>query len=120
MIYPFVTHSLTRNVDKKIHRAVRLAAPVKYWIFRISYYLDRAGFALGVMSFFLYFIGYSVVRSAGHLENAEFAEFVDVLAKAVVVSISISVTGALLQTILIRELEPLAQRAIQRIGNEPS
>jgi len=118
MIYPFVTYSLTRAIDKKIHHAIRLAAPAKYWIFRVSACVERTGFALGAMSLLIYFISYSIVRSAGHLESIEFAKFVDVLAAAVIASISMSVTGAIFRSIMFRELEPLAQRQILRLANE--
>lgn len=117
MFYPFVTHSLTRKIEKKIHRAVRLEAPVKYFSFRFTAYFERAGFVLGVMSLFVYFIGHAVARSTGHADSAQLAELVDVLAKVLVVSISISAVSAILQSILFKELEPLAERAIRRIVN---
>lgn len=116
MIYPFVTHSLTQSIDRKIHQEVKAAAPVKYWTFRASSYIERAAFAIGVLSFLTYFVSYSAARTAGHLDSAAFAELVDVLAMAVVASISLSVGGSLFQSILFRELEPLAEQAASRIG----
>lgn len=116
MIYPFVTHSLTQSIDRKIHQEVKAAAPVKYWTFRASLYIERAAFAIGVLSFLTYVISYSVARTAGQLDSAGFAELVDVLAMVVVASISLSVGGSLFQSILFRELEPLAEQAASRIG----
>lgn len=116
MIYPFVTRSLTESIDRKIHEEVKTAAPLKYWTFRASSYIERAGFAIGVLCFLTYFVGYSVARRAGRLDSLAFAEVVDLLAMVVVASISLSVAGSLFQSILFRELEPLAEQAASRIG----
>lgn len=115
MIYPFVSRSLTQSIDQKIHREVRTVAPLKYWTFRLSSLIERAAFAIGVLSFLIYFFAYSAARTSGHLDSPEFAEVVDVLARMVVASVSVSVAGALCQSILFRELEPLAEHAASRI-----
>lgn len=116
MIYPFVSRSLTQSIDQRIHQEVRAAAPWKYWVFRVSTYLERAAFAIGVLSFLAYVVGYSAARAAGHLDSPAFAEVVDVLAIVVVASVSASVTGALFQSIIFRDLEFLAEQAVSRIS----
>lgn len=116
MFYPFVSRSLTQSIDRKIHREVEAAAPLKYWAFMASSYIERAAFAIGILCFLVYFVGHSAAREAGHLDSPAFAEVVDMLAIVIVASVSVSVTGALLQSILFRELEPLAEQSASRIG----
>lgn len=116
MIYPFVSRSLTQSIDQKIHQEVKAAAPWKYWSFRACKFLERAAFAIGVLSFLAYFVGYSAAQAAGHLDSPAFAEFVDMLAIVVVASVSFSVTGALFQSIIFRDLEALAEQAVSRIS----
>ena len=118
MLYPFVTRSLTKKIDDEIHLAVRRAAPVKYWTFRVSSLFERAGFALVVASFFIYFVAYSVVRSTGQLDNPYFEIFVGVLAKGVVAGISLSVIGAIFASTFFREIEPLARVALRGVVND--
>jgi len=115
MIYPFVSRSLTQSIDRQIHLEVKAVSPLKYWTFRGSSYLERLGFAIGTLSFLVYFFAYSAARTAGYLDSPAFAVIVDVLAKAVIASVGFSVAGALFQSILFQELEQLAEQALSRI-----
>lgn len=115
MFYPFLSRSLTQSIDQKIHQEVRTVAPLKYWSFTVSSYLERLAFILGVLTFLVYFVAYSIARKAGYVDSPEFAEVVDVLARVVVACVSVSVTGALMQSILFRELEPLAKQAALKV-----
>lgn len=76
---------------------------------------------MGVLILFLYILGYSAARAAGQLGSREFELVVELLAKIIVASICISVTGALAQKILFAELELLARKAASRMvtGNVP-
>lgn len=120
MFYPFVTHSLTRKFERRIHQALRQDAPLKYWTFRISAYLERAGFFLGLMCLGGYFIGYEVLRYAGQLESSQLAQYTDLLVRTFVVSGAFSICGAFLQFTLFRELEPVVERAVRGLCAERS
>jgi len=88
---------------------------VKYRVFRISTYIERAGFFVALMAFLLYFVGYEFARHAGQLDGGRFAEYVDLLARLIVGGGIFSACGAFLQFAFFRELEPVVERAIRSL-----